>query len=153
MAALCLLLKKKENAPSVSGIGASPDDFTPEWTGYKEKDALKKIMKEWRGVCRNAYEVDGVSVDIIWGKVTDSVLHDGYGLSHIKDKHEQELKGKGFELVEFVHMCLTNGRFNFKLSDENNYTYNVGNALVVLTIDKTNNTNWVLTSYYKENGI
>lgn len=139
---------EEAGSPSVSGIGASPDDFTPEWTGYKGKDALKKIMKEKRGVCRNAYEVDGVSVDIIWGKVTDRMLHKGYGLSHIEDKHKVELQAKGFDFVDIADMCLKNGILNAEKSDTKSRRYDYGKSCAVVALDEKNDSVWLLTGYF-----
>jgi len=134
---------------SISGIGgSSARDFTPEWNGYKGKDALRKIMKEKRGVCRDAYEVDGMSVDIIWGKVTNSQLHKGFGLSHIIDKHELEIKAKGFDIIDIIDLCLNNGLFNSEKSDTKRRRYDYGKSSAVLALDIKNDSVWLLTGYF-----
>lgn len=139
---------EEAGSPSVSGIGASPDDFAPEWTGYKGKDALKKIMEERRGVCRDAYEVDGMSVDIIWGKVTNRIQHKGYGLSHIEEKHKSEMTVKGFNIIDAIDVFLRNGIFNPAESDTQKRAYDFGNGRILLALDEKSNSVWVLTCYF-----
>ena len=46
------------------------------------------------------------------------VKHKGYGLSHIIDKHEAEIKQLGFEIEDFVPIVVQFGELAEKKSDD-----------------------------------
>ena len=61
-------------------------------------------------------------IDIVWGEVTDPIKHRGFGLSHIIDKHEAEIKQLGFEVEDFVPIVVQFGELKEKKSDDKKIT-------------------------------
>lgn len=77
---------------------------------HKPKEAIKHLKKVKRGQCIAAlHRSDIGDIDIPWGEVTDPARHKGYGLSHIIDKHEQEIKALGFEVEDFIPIVVQFG--------------------------------------------
>ena len=89
----------------------------------KPKEAIKFLRQQQKGECIAALHRDDIGdIDIVWGKVTDTVKHKGYGLSHIIDKHEAEIKQMGFEIEDFVPIVVQFGELAEKKSDDKKIT-------------------------------
>ncbi len=100
-------------------------DFGPIYSKFegKPKDAIIYLKKTRKGECPGAlYRSDIGKIDIVWGAVTDPVKHKGYGLAHIIDKHESEIKQLGFEVEDFIPIVVQFGELKEKKSDEKKIT-------------------------------
>lgn len=125
-------------------------EFGPIYTQFegKPKEAIKHLRKTKKGECQKALHRDDIGyIDIVWGEVTDPVKHKGYGLSHIIDKHEDEIKQLGFEIEDFIPIIVQYG--SIKESDtkeeflfESNYY-----RIVVEKKYKGRQKQWVLTAF------
>lgn len=96
-------------------------EFGPIYTQFegKPKEAIKHLKKTQKGECPKALHRDDIGfIDIVWGEVTDPVKHKGYGLSHIIDKHEAEIKELGFNVEDFIPIVVQFGEMEEKASDE-----------------------------------
>ena len=99
----------------------SEGEFGPIYVQFegKPKKAIRHLRKMKKGECPGAlHRTDIGKIDIVWGEVTDPVKHKGYGLSHIIDKHEKEIKQLGFEIEDFVPIVVQYGELKEKKSDE-----------------------------------
>lgn len=125
-------------------------EFGPIYRQFekKPKQAIKHLRKMKTGECSKALYRDDIGfIDIVWGEVTDSVKHKGYGLAHIIDKHEDEIKELGFMLEDFIPIIVQFG--SIKESDtkeeflfESNYY-----RIVVEKKYKGKEKQWVLTAF------
>ena len=100
-------------------------EFGPIYTHFegKPKDAIRHLRKVKEGECpKSLYRDDIGYIDIVWGEVTDPVKHKGYGLSHIIDKHEDEIKQLGFAIEEFIPIVVQYGELKEKSSDDKKIT-------------------------------
>lgn len=100
-------------------------DFGPIYTQFKgkPKEAIKHLVRTKDGECVAAlYRSDIGYIDIVWGEVTDPVKHKGYGLSHIIDKHEKEIRELGFDVADFVPIVVQYGELSEKKSDDKKIT-------------------------------
>ena len=89
---------------------------------------LKKIMNEamnggenYQGQVAGAFYKEGLGyIDVVWGKITNPIKHEGYGLSHILDKrtaefiqeglNKEEAKQKAEELIGKIPSIVENGK-------------------------------------------
>lgn len=75
----------------------------------KPKEAILFLTEQKNGECINALYRDDIGfVDIVWGT---GGKH-GYGLCHIIDEHEEELKQLGFNIEEFIPLVFTFGIYS-----------------------------------------
>ena len=96
--------------------------FGPIFTQFKgkPKEAIRFLRQQQTGECIASLHRDDIGdIDIVWGEVTDPVKHKGFGLSHIIDKHEAEIKQLGFEVEDFVPIVVQFGELKEKKSDNN----------------------------------
>ena len=104
-----------------TGTYPSEGDFGSIYTQFKgkPKQAIQHLRKVKEGECPGALHRNDIgSIDLVWGEVTDPVKHKGYGLSHIIDKHETEIKQLGFEIEDFVPIVVQYGELKEKKSDD-----------------------------------
>ena len=150
IALLSLLKMRKKKVTTISGV---PDDyyngdFGECFDNYTGSEAVKKLIKEKRGYCPGAlYREDIGYIDIIWGEVTDYVKHTGYGLSHIIDKHENDIKLLGFNIENFIPFVIEYGIFNPKHSNTRQRTYENENFRFVIALDEKYGRQWILTAF------
>lgn len=100
-------------------------EFGPIFTQFrgKPKEAIKFLMQQKRGECIASLHRDDIGdIDIVWGEVADPIKHKGFGLSHIIDKHEEEIKQLGFEVEDFVPIVVQFGELKEKKSDDKKIT-------------------------------
>ena len=136
-------LKKQQTEIEIGEFGPIYRQFEK-----KPKEAIRFLCKNKAGDCiRALYREDIGFIDIIWGEVTDPVKHKGYGLAHIIDKHENEIKELGFKLEDFIPIIVQFG--SIKESDtkeeflfESNYY-----RIVVEKKYKGKEKQWVLTAF------
>lgn len=100
--------------------------FGRKYYRYKGKPrlAIKHLMNVKNGECIDAlYREDIGYIDIVWGKVTDTVKHTGFGLSHIIDKHGKTIKQLGFKIEDFIPIVVQFGNISLKKSDTQKYIF------------------------------
>ena len=100
-------------------------EFGPIFTQFrgKPKEAIKFLRQQKQGECIASLHRDDIGdIDIVWGEVTDTIKHRGFGLSHIIDKHEAEIKQLGFEVEDFVPIVVQFGELKEKKSDDKKIT-------------------------------
>ena len=99
--------------------------FGPIFTQFKgkPKEAIKFLRVQQKGECIASLHRDDIGdIDIVWGEVTDPIKHRGFGLSHIIDKYEAEIKQLGFEVEDFVPIVVQFGELKEKKSDDKKIT-------------------------------
>ena len=91
-----------------------------EFTGFKGKDAINKLLKEKRGYIRDAFSREDIGgITLVWGDKT-------VGLAHIiKQREKQNINIKDFlsdlsDVIEKGEFLRTNekGRFEIKLDNK-----------------------------------
>ena len=98
------MAKQRKKQP---GIG----EFGPIYTQFegKPKEAIKHLKKTQKGECLKALHRDDIGyVDIVWGTGGE----EGYGLCHIIEQHESELKQMGFEVEDFIPVVFAVGKYS-----------------------------------------
>ena len=86
-------------------------DFGPVFRQFKKKprEAILFLKTQKTGECIDALFRDDIGyVDIVWGIGGKS----GYGLCHIIEEHEEELKQLGFNVEEFIPMVFAFGLYS-----------------------------------------
>lgn len=122
--------------------------YGPIYEQFKDNPvgAIKHLRKMKNGECRNViYRDDLGYVDFIWGEVTDPIKHKGYGLAHIIDKHENEIKRLHYELATFISIVIKYGKFNVKKSTPQKRVYESETFRFIVAVEKGRN--WLLTSF------
>lgn len=82
--------------------------FGPIYRQFKNepKKAIKLLRKVKKGECKDALYRPGVGyVDIVWGIGGKN----GFGLCHIIEEHESEIKKLGFEVEDFIPIIFSIG--------------------------------------------
>ena len=117
----------------------------------KPREAIKFLREKEDGECIAALHRDDIGdIDIVWGKVTDSAKHKGYGLVHIIDKHELEINRLGFNLEDFVPIVVQFGNFNLKKSDDQKKVFESKGFRFVIALETEPNgktKKWLLTAF------
>lgn len=124
------------------------NNFGTIYTQFENKpvQAIKFLMKKREGECINAlYRNDIGYIDIVWGQVTDPVKHKGFGLAHIIDKHEADIKKMGFDVANFIATVVQYGMENVKKSEDHKKVFESKFFRFVVAID--NNKRWLLTAF------
>lgn len=125
-------------------------DFGPVFRQYKDnpKGAIKYLMRRQSGECVDAFYRPEIGyIDIVWGEVTDSSKHKGYGLAHIIDKHGADITSLGFSVEDFLSIILQFGDFSVSKKGEE---YLLQSEMFRVVIEKTNKgkpKNWILTAF------
>lgn len=95
-------------------------EFGPIYRQFegKPKEAIRHLLKVQKGECPCAlYRSDIGKIDLVWGEVTDTVNHKGYGLSHIVEKHGTDIEALGFKIEDFIPIIVQYGNLSEKKSD------------------------------------
>ncbi|ENB4014455.1 DUF3519 domain-containing protein, partial [Campylobacter upsaliensis] len=116
------------------------EDFGENFTGYKGKEAIEKLLEEQRGQVKGAFYKEGLGeIDLVWGDKN-------YGLEHILNKHGGEFKNLARELSEAVE----NGKI--VKDDKGRLRLEYENKIVGIKDnwkgEKT--AHWVVTAYVKK---
>lgn len=95
--------------------GYSEKDY-PEYKGKGQK-AVDFIVKQKGGQVRGAFNRPEIGdIDVVWGKVTNADKHEGYGLTHIIDKHGMDAARVIGEVIEYGKAVTpTQGRMSIQL--------------------------------------
>ena len=102
------MAKQKKQQPETGPFGPIYTQFEK-----KPKEAILHLKKVQKGECKNAlYREETGYVDIVWGEVTNHKTHEGYGLSHIIDKHGEKIKQLGFEIEDFIPIVFALGIYS-----------------------------------------
>lgn len=115
------MVKQEESVETAIETG----EFGPIYRQFegKPKEAIRHLRNVKQGECPKALYRDDIGhIDIVWGEVTDPDKHKGYGLSHILDKHEQEINQLGFQVEDFIPIVVQFGELEEKASDEKKIT-------------------------------
>lgn len=131
---------------------ASTPDFGEKFLQFrhKPKAAIKHLKMVRHGECIAAlYRPDIGDIDIVWGEVTNAEKHTGYGLSHIIDKHGDDIKRLGFEVEDFIPIVVQFGNLNLKKSDQHKKVYESRNFRFVIAVQSTESKSkkWLLTAF------
>ncbi|ELL1632014.1 DUF3519 domain-containing protein [Campylobacter upsaliensis] len=116
------------------------EDFGENFTGYKGKEAIEKLLEEQRGQVKGAFYKEGLGeIDLVWGDKN-------YGLEHILNKHGGEFENLAKELSEAVE----NGKI--VKDDKGRLRLEYENKIVGIKDnwkgEKT--AHWVVTAYVKK---
>lgn len=77
---------------------------------HRPKEAIKHLRKMQDGECPGAlFRAEVGDIDIVWGEVTNPITHEGYGLAHIIDKHEDTINALGFDVESFIPIVIEFG--------------------------------------------
>ncbi len=136
-------MAKKKPQPQIG-------EFGPVYTQFegKPKEAIKHLMKVQDGECPKAlYRNDIGYIDIVWGKVTDPVKHKGYGLAHIIEKHEAQIKELGFRVEDFIPIIVQYGSVKESDSKEEFLFESNCYRIVVEKKYKGKSKKWILTAF------
>lgn len=126
------------------------NDFGTIYTQFENKpvQAIKFLMKKKEGECINAlYRNDIGYIDIVWGKVTDPIKHKGFGLAHIIDKHEADIKKLGFDVANFIATVVQYGNLSLSKSKEEYLLESETFRVVIETKYNGSKKNWILTAF------
>ena len=140
------MAKQDKNAASNPAEG----EFGPIYTQFegKPKEAIRHLRKMKKGECPKALHRNDVGyIDIVWGEVTDPVKHKGYGLSHIIDKHEEEIKQLGFDIEDFIPIIVQYGSIKESETKEEFLFESNYYRIVVEKKYKGRQKQWVLTAF------
>lgn len=100
------------------------------------------------GECVGAlYREDIGDIDLVWGEVTNYITHEGYGLSHIIEKHGNDIKALGFEIEDFIPIVVQFG--NLKPTD-NKEEYLLESPLFRVVVERYafgRPKQWILTTF------
>jgi hypothetical protein len=144
-------LKRKRNIIKKNMLGLV-GKYGEQYTQFRHqpKEAIRFLRRKEGGECIAAlYRSDIGDIDIVWGEVTNPIKHEGYGLSHIIDKHEATIKALGFEVEDFVPIIVQFGTFNLKRSDSQKRVYESDSFRFVVAIEQIggNDKHWLLTAF------
>lgn len=114
---------------------------------HKGKAAIEKLITEKNGYVSAAFSREDIGdIDVVWGKITDSKKHKGYGLAHILDKHPNVTP----EIIESV---IKNGKarntFNGHSIEFGRYVVGINRGFQQDGKTVTQN-NWIVTSFEKK---
>ncbi|MBR3829620.1 MAG: hypothetical protein IKJ52_00045 [Muribaculaceae bacterium] len=138
--------KKKSNTTKE----VKQNNFGTIYTQFENKpvQAIKHLLRKKEGECTKAfYRKDIGYIDIVWGKVTDPVKHKGYGLAHIVDKHEADIKKLGFDVANFIATVVQYGNLSLSKSKEEYLLESETFRVVIETKYKGSKKNWILTAF------
>ncbi len=115
---------------------------------HRPKEAIKHLRKMQDGECPGAlYRDDIGNIDIIWGEVTDPIKHKGYGLAHIIDKHESDIKALGFEVEDFIPIVVQFGNLKPTSSGEEYLLESEMFRVVIERYWRNIPKQWILTTF------
>lgn len=121
----------------------APEDISgllgKEYTGFKGKQAIDKLMREKQGYVKNAFYRDDIgNIDILWG-------NDDIGLQHIIKRRESENLSI-MELTSGLTEVIENGML--RKSQRGNYEILKNKYVAVIQPEfKGNKMNFVVTAY------
>lgn len=120
--------------------------FGVEYKGFYEKEAIEKLLKEKQGYIQNAFNRKDIgNIDVVYGKITDTKKHKGYGLVHILDKHPDITP-------DIINSIIKNGKLEHTY---NGYNLIYNNYIVGINKGYKENgkyvttDNWIVTSFKK----
>lgn len=91
-------------------------EFGPVYTSFKgkPKEAITHLRRTRKGECINVFHREDIGyIDIAWG-------NDDYGLKHIIQNHEAEIKDLGYTIAEFISAVVELGTV-IKKEERNQY--------------------------------
>ncbi|MGX2973318.1 putative barnase/colicin E5 family endoribonuclease, partial [Helicobacter sp. T3_23-1059] len=116
-----------------------------------EASAAKQAGEEFNGQVAGAFkkQIDGVlsDIDLVWGKITDAQKHEGYGLSHIIDKHPELDLHKIPEIIERGEVESKKGITTIWHKDSDGKIYKLG---ISQGFNGKGDNKWVVTAYEVE---
>lgn len=152
---------QEPNIQPIKEFGTNYAEFYHDGLG-----AIEKLLAERQGQVAGAFyreELEKLSgngdITLVWGEVTDTLNHKGYGLSHILDKRiaefmeqglsRQQAQEKAKEFINKLPDIVKNGEV-VKLG-ENRVKIETSKDRAIIVLDyKGENNKWLLTAYKKE---
>lgn len=125
-------------------------EFGTIYTQFENKpvQAIKFLIKKKDGECTKVFYRKEIGyIDIVWGKVTDPINHKGFGLAHIIDKHETDIKKLGFDIANFIAIVVQFGNLSLSKSKEEYLLESDNFRVVIESKYKGNKKNWILTAF------
>lgn len=126
------------------------EEFGTIYTQFENKpvQAIKFLIKKKDGECTKVFYRKEIGyIDIVWGKVTDPINHKGFGLAHIIDKHETDIKKLGFDIANFIATVVQFGNLSLSKSKEEYLLESDTFRVVIESKYKGNKKNWILTAF------
>lgn len=134
---------KKENKKAKS----KDEFFGEEFTGYKGKEAIEKLLKEKRGHIKNAFERPEIGgIDLVWGDESGGLLHT---ISR-RDKMLERGTGhiSGIDMVKKIPEIMESGEFDIDERDRPGFNYD-GYRVAIRPTYNGEKLNWVVSAMEK----
>ncbi len=99
----------KSNA--ISGVDLN-HDFGPVYNQFADspKRAIKHLLKVKTGICSNVFYREDIGyIDLPYG--SNNSKNQGFGLIHILGKHGDEIRQLGFDVSDFLTICINQGHY------------------------------------------
>jgi antirestriction protein ArdC len=99
----------KNNA--ISGVDLNLD-FGPVYNQFADspKRAIKHLLKVKTGICSNVFYREDIGyIDLPYG--SNNSKNQGFGLIHILGKHGDEIRQLGFDVSDFLTICINQGHY------------------------------------------
>ena len=136
---------KKQILSAQKSEGKGKDKFFgEEFTGFKGKDAIEKLLKEKRGHIKNAFERPEIGgIDLVWGDERGGLLH----TINQRDKKLAEGKGtiSGINMVMKIPEIIDKGVVDSDNKGRINIDYD-GYRVGILPTIYEDKVNWIVTA-------
>lgn len=136
---------ERQDVPSRRGKSKTEEDFFGvEFVGYKDNDAIEKLLKERKGHIKNAFYRDEIGgVDLVWGD-------DSGGLFHTIKRRDAFYKSgigsvSGETMVKMIPDIINEGDFGIG-KNERPYFSNGGFMVIIKPTYDGKKLNWVLSA-------
>ena len=122
-----------------------PEKDYPEYKG-KGQSAIDFLVRNKGGQVKGAFHREEIGdIDVVWGEITNAEKHEGYGLSHIIDKHGEGITSKLGDVIE-------NGSFSTNSSNGRASITKDGFKVAIRRSYNGNKKTWIVTGFKENNG-
>ena len=119
-----------------------PEKNYPEYKGTGQK-AVDFLVRNKGGQVKGAFSRKDIGdIDVVWGEVTDTEKHKGYGLAHIIDKH-------GMNVVKEIENIIKHGNTEIQANGIATIYYQDLKLGLSKGWHGKGNNHWILTAYQK----
>lgn len=137
--------KAKDGKAAVRSNDGYPEKDYPEYKG-KGQSAIDFLVKNKGGQVKGAFHREEIGdIDVVWGEITNAEKHEGYGLSHIIDKHGEGITSKLGDVIE-------NGSFSTNSSNGRASITKDGFKVAIRRSYNGNKKTWIVTGFKENNG-
>ncbi|EPE9018769.1 PBECR2 nuclease fold domain-containing protein [Campylobacter upsaliensis] len=118
------------------------EDFGENFTGYKGKEAIEKLLEEQRGQVRGAFYKEGLGeIDLVWGD-------ENFGLRHILEQRTKQWgEEKALKFISHLNENIEKGQ----IVEVQKGRAAIKTDLTTIILDKKENNNFVLTAFRDRN--